>query len=152
MTLSATDRLELSDLVHRYAAFVDARRLDDVAALFTTSAELMLPNPPKALGPSVRHHGTAGVRAALGSLGGVVRTHHAIVGEVYTTAAAGTAASGSIAGVAHHWIDNGERITDVVWYLHYADEYRRTDGGWRFARRALDIDAIENRSARQVRN
>lgn len=80
----------------------------------------------------------------------LTRTHHAIVGEVYTAATSGRSATGSIAGVAHHWTDTGGQITDVVWYLHYSDEYRRTDAGWRIARRMLSIDAIETLPARRV--
>jgi hypothetical protein len=38
MTLSLADRLDLSDLAHRYAAYADARRFDDVAELFTATA------------------------------------------------------------------------------------------------------------------
>ena len=53
--------------------------------------------------------------------------------------------------MAHHWIGDGDRVTDLIWYLRYTDEYRRTDRGWRIAVRALTIDAIETASARQVR-
>lgn len=150
MTLSVADRLDLSDLVHRYAAYVDARRFDDVAELFTATARLTVPKPPEDLGPSVRHEGRAGVHAALAALGSVIRTQHAIVGEVYTATAADDAATGSIAGVAQHWSEHDGQIVDVVWYLRYADEYRRTATGWRIALRALSIDAIETRPARQV--
>lgn len=150
MTLSIADRLDLSDLVHRYAAHVDARRFDDVAELFTATAQLTVPKPPESLGPSIRHEGRAGVRAAMASLGSVIRTFHAIVGEVYTDAKQDGTATGSIAGVAHHWIESDGKIIDVVWYLRYADEYRRTDTGWRIALRSLSIDALETRPARQV--
>jgi hypothetical protein len=150
MTLSVADRSDLSDLVHRYAAYVDARRFDDVAKLFTTTAQLTVPNPPGSLGPSVRHDGQTGVHTAMASLGGVIRTHHAVVGEVYTDAKPDGTATGCIAGVAHHWTERDGQIIDVVWYLRYADGYRRTDTGWRIALRALSIDAIETRPARQV--
>jgi hypothetical protein len=151
MTLSIADRLDLSDLVHRYAAYVDARQFDEVAELFTATGQLIVSEPPNHLDPVVRHDGRAAVRSAMASLGSVTRTHHAIVGEVYTAADSDGTATGSIAGVAHHWSENDGRITDVVWYLHYVDEYRRTDTGWRIALRALSIDAIESRPARQVR-
>lgn len=149
MNLSVADRLELSGLVHGYAGHVDARRFDEVAELFTADAELMVPEPPEHLEPCVRHNGRAGVLAAMSALAGVTRTHHGIVGELYT--GAGEVATGSIAGVAHHWIDREGTITDLIWYLRYADEYRRTARGWRIALRALTIDAIEARTARQVR-
>jgi hypothetical protein len=151
MTLSIADRLGLSDLVHRYAAYVDARRFDDVAELFTENAQLTVPEPPGRLGPAVRHDGRSGVRTAMAALGNLTRTHHAIVGEVYSDATPDGAATGDIAGIAHHWTDNGGQITDVVWYLHYADVYHRTETGWRIALRELSIDAIETRPARQVR-
>jgi hypothetical protein len=151
MTLSTADRLDLSGLVHRYAAYVDARQFDEVAELFTATGQLTVPQPPDCLDPVIRREGRAGVRAALASLGSVTRTHHAIVGEVYTDAATDGTATGSIAGVAHHWTQNDGRATDVVWYLHYYDEYHRTDSGWRIALRALSIDAIETRPAKLVR-
>jgi hypothetical protein len=151
MTLSIADRLELSALVHRYAAYVDARQFDEVAELFTATGQLTTPEPPDRLDSVVRHDGQTGVRAAMASLNSVTRTHHAIVGEVYTDAITDGTVTGSIAGVAHHWTENDGRITDVIWYLRYADEYHYTDVGWRIALRALSIDAIESRPARQVR-
>lgn len=151
MTLSIADRLDLSDLVHRYAAYVDARRFGDVAELFTATAQLSVPKPPESLAPSVRYDDQAGVRTAMAALSAVVRTHHAIAGEVYTEAPGADTATGAIAGVAHHWTENDGQITDVIWYLRYTDEYRRTEVGWRIALRALSIDAIETRPARQVR-
>ena len=51
MPLTVADRLALTDLVHRYAAAVDDRRFDDVVELFTSTAELVLPDPPRSLDP-----------------------------------------------------------------------------------------------------
>ena len=149
MTPPVADRLALSDLVHRYAAYVDARRLDDVVELFTATAELILPDPPEHLEPCLRHTGRDGIRGAMAALSGVTRTQHGIVGEVYTID--GDFSTGTITAVAHHWIGSGDGITDLIWYLRYADEYRRTDHGWRIAVRSLTIDAIEAGSARRVR-
>lgn len=151
MTLAVGDRLELADLVHRYAAYVDARRFDDVAELFTPTAELTVPKPPESLAASVRYDGPAGVRTAMAGLNDVIRTHHAIVGEVYTSSGTDGTAAGVITGVARHWTERDGRVTDLVWYLHYADEYLRTEAGWRIARRTLTIDAIETQPAHRVR-
>ena len=151
MTPAVADRLDLSDLVHRYAAHVDARRFDDVVALFTPDAELILPTPPERLEPGVRHTGPDRIREALSGLAGITRTQHGIVGEVYAGAAGGDVATGNITAVAHHWIDGDGRITDLIWYLRYTDEYRRTGRGWRIAVRSLTIDAIDTGSARRVR-
>lgn len=150
--LSVASQLELSGLVHRYAGYVDARRFDEVAELFTADAELVLPDPPDHLEPCVVHHGHAGVRQAMAALTAVTRTHHGIAGEIYTGSGNGDAATGDIAGVAHHWVESGEQFTDHVWYLRYRDVYRRGAQGWRIAVRALSIDAIESRPARKVRS
>ena len=83
MTLTIADRLALADLVHLYAAAVDDRRFDDVVELFTDTAELRLPDPPRSLEPVRHSRGRDGVRAAMAALAGVARTEHAIVGEVY---------------------------------------------------------------------
>ncbi|HEY6647966.1 MAG TPA: nuclear transport factor 2 family protein, partial [Mycobacterium sp.] len=65
MNLNAYDRLALADLVHLYASAVDDRRFDDVVELFTETAELRLPDPPRSLEP-VRHlQGRGGVRQAM---------------------------------------------------------------------------------------
>jgi hypothetical protein len=65
MTLTTADRLALTDLVHLYASAVDDRRFDDVVELFTDTAELRLPDPPRSLEPVRHHHGRAGVRTAM---------------------------------------------------------------------------------------
>nr|WP_155910614.1 MULTISPECIES: nuclear transport factor 2 family protein [unclassified Mycolicibacterium] len=150
--LTLADRLELTDLVHRYAAAVDDRRFDDVIELFTTTAELIVPDPPRTLEAVTALHGHDGVRAAMAALSGVARTQHEIVGEVYS--AAPDHALGRITCVAHHWTrgTNPAEITDLVWHLRYDDEYQPTPAGWRIRRRALTLNAIETRLGRRLRD
>ena len=151
MPLTVADRLELTDLVHRYAAAVDDRCFDDVVELFTDTAELIVPDPPRSLEPVTAQHGHDGVRAAMTALSGVARTQHEIVGEVYTDAA--DHARGRITCVAHHWTRGADSdVTDLVWHLRYDDEYVRTDRGWRIRRRALTLNAIETRPVRRLRD
>lgn len=151
MSLAPADRLALTDLVHLYAAAVDDRRFADVVRLFTDTAELRLPDPPRALEP-VRHlHGLDGVRAALAELADVARTQHAIIGEVYADRGEPGHALGRITCEAHHWTVTDGRVTDLVWHLRYDDEYRHTPVGWRFHGRALTINAIEIRPVRRLR-
>ena len=144
MTLAVPDRLALTDLVHLYAAAVDDRRFGDVVELFTDTAELRLPDPPRSLGRD-------GVSAAMGALSGLVRTEHAIVGEVYAPGADDDYALGRITCVAHHFSINDGQLADVVWHLRYDDEYLRTRSGWRIHGRALTINAIESPSIRRLR-
>ncbi|CAN3129099.1 SnoaL-like domain-containing protein [Mycobacterium sp. smrl_JER01] len=151
MTLAVADRLAVSDLVHLYASAVDDRRFDDVLELFTETAELRVPDPPRELEPTKRHHGREGARAALSGLTAVTRTEHAIVGEVYARGDTAGYALGRVTCVAHHWTVAGDSATDVVWHLRYDDEYLQTPRGWRFHGRALTVNAIETRPVRRVR-
>jgi hypothetical protein len=131
---------ELHELVHRYAAHVDDRL--PVAPLFTEDGVLVLPDPPDVLDPVHPHVGHAAIAEALGSLRGIPRTFHAIVGEVYD------GPRGRIACVAHHVLD---AETDLVWHLRYLDNYRLTAEGWRIARRELHLDLIETRHLKRAR-
>jgi hypothetical protein len=151
VSLDASDRLALTDLVHLYASAVDDRRFDDVVELFTATAELRLPDPPRSLDPVRRQHGHDGVRAAMRALASVTRTEHAIVGEVYAPGDDPNYALGRITCIAHHWTADADQITDVVWHLRYDDEYMRTRAGWRIHGRALSINAIETRPVRRLR-
>jgi len=150
VTLSVNDRGALSDLVHRYAAGVDDRQFDAVAALFTFTAELTVPDPPAALRPIHSHRGQAAIVAAVAAVAQTVRTEHAIVGEVYDEIPGPRSARGRIACIAHHWSERADEIIDVVWHLRYDDEYELTDAGWRISRRALTIIAIETRPVRRL--
>ena len=129
MTLSVDDRTALTDLVHRYAANVDDRRFDSVAALFTSTAELVVPEPPATLEPIHSHRGREPIAAAVATVAAVTRTEHAIIGEVYDEAAPPGTATGRIACIAHHWSQRADEVVDVVWHLRYDDEYLLTDAG-----------------------
>ncbi len=151
-----SDRVALSDLVHRYAALVDDRQFASVATLFTDDAELVVADPPAALTPVHTHRGRDAIVDAVRAVASLVRTEHAIVGEVYDEAGGPGLARGRITGIAHHWSQRsseggGTEIVDVVWHLRYDDEYRLTDAGWRISRRALTVNAIETRPARRLR-
>jgi SnoaL-like domain len=150
VTLSTADRLALADLVHLYAAAVDDRRFDDVIELFTQTAELRLPDPPRSLEPVRSFRGRDGVRTAMAALV-AERTEHAIVGEVYADVPEPDYALGRITAIAHHWTRSGDQVTDLVWHLRYDDEYLRTKSGWRIHGRALTINAIEMRPVRRLR-
>jgi SnoaL-like protein len=151
MRLNTFDRLALADLVHLYASAVDDRRFDDVIELFTETAELRLPDPPRSLDPVRRHHGRGGVRDAMSAVAAVARTEHAIVGEVYAAADDPNYALGRITCIAHHFSVADGQISDMVWHLRYDDEYLRTRAGWRIHGRALTINAIETHPVRRLR-
>lgn len=151
--LGPTDRLDLADLVHRYAAAVDERDPGAVAALFTADGVLASPRPPRHLDPVEEAAGPVAIEAAMGRLTGLVLTRHAVVGVVLTADPAGGShgadgATGRVACTAHHVLPDG---TDLVWHLTYRDRYRRTGAGWRFARRDLHVDVVEKRAVAAAR-
>ena len=150
MRLSAEHRAALSDLVHRYAAYVDDREFTAVAGLFTADAELVVPAPPTDLRPIQSHRGQQSIATAVAAVAAVARTEHAIIGEVYDAAAQPGTARGRIAAVAHHWNERDGELVDVAWHLRYDDEYLLTDAGWRISRRALTVNAIETRPVRRL--
>lgn len=150
MTLSADERMALSDVVHRYAAHVDDREFSAVADLFTAEAELIVPAPPADLLPIHTHHGREAIAGAVAAVDAVTRTEHAIIGEVYDAAERPGAARGRVACVAHHWTERGDEVVDVVWHLRYDDAYELTAAGWRIGRRTLTVNALETRAARRL--
>ncbi|TDC86868.1 nuclear transport factor 2 family protein [Actinomadura sp. 7K507] len=147
MTLGTGDRVELLDLVSRYALYADRRDLPGVAGLFTEDAVLVLPDPPGSLGPARTFAGRDGIVEALSTLNDVPVTSHEIVGQVFEADA-----TGHVTCVAHHLTEREPgKPSDLIWHMRYSDVYRREDGGWRFARRALQIDFIETRPVRRWR-
>ena len=142
MTLAVADRLALTDLVHLYAAAIDDRRFDDVVELFSETAELRLPEPPRSLDPVRTRRGRDGVRAAMAAVAGLARTEHAIVGEVYAPGADADYALGRITCVAHHFTVNGDEPTDLVWHMRYDDEYLRTRAGWQRALAGVNAGVV----------
>ncbi|GAA3658056.1 hypothetical protein GCM10022237_17660 [Nocardioides ginsengisoli] len=137
--MSPADQLELTDLVHRYAAGVDDRDLEAVAVLFCDDATLTTP-----AGTQV---GREEVLAALGAVRDLPVTLHALVGTVFTSVS-DDEATGRVACIAHHVFERDGVTRDDVWHLVYRDAYRRTAQGWRFASRELDV---RFRSAGDVR-
>lgn len=133
-------RLRLADLVHRYAALVDDRRRDDVAALFAEDGVLVLPDPPARLDAHREVVGRDAITRHLSVLDDLDLTVHHVVGEVYDRTGPGSA-TGRVACVAHHV--SGDR--DLEWLLHYRDQYVEREGAWLLARRSLSIDAITTR-------
>ncbi|WP_067178160.1 nuclear transport factor 2 family protein [Microtetraspora niveoalba] len=153
MTLGTGDRVELADLVSRYALYTDRRDLDGLARLFTEDGVLVLPDAPRELGPVRAHTGRAEIRGTMAKLAAFPVTFHALTGHVFDAGPDPRTATGSVACVAHHLSErpSGE-VSDLVWHLRYTDSYLRDDeAGWRFRRRELGIEWIETRPVRRWR-
>ncbi|GAA2727615.1 nuclear transport factor 2 family protein [Actinocorallia aurantiaca] len=155
MTLSTGDRVELSDLVARYALYVDRQDFTALAGLFTEDAVLVLPDPPKALEPVLEYSGREEVRKAIGRVEFFPVTSHFLGGQVFDAGPEPGTAVGYVNCAANHVSagteDTGGRPVDLVWHVRYTDSYRNEEGSWRFARRSLHIDWIETRQVRRMR-
>ncbi|MEO3784703.1 nuclear transport factor 2 family protein [Actinocorallia sp. B10E7] len=152
MTLSAGDRVELADLVARYALYVDRREFSALAGLFTSDAVLALPDPPKALAPVLEYSGRGEIQEAIGRVEFFAVTSHFLGGQVFDPGPEADTAEGWVNCAAHHIsVREDGTPADLVWHVRYADSYRKEEGAWRFTGRALHIDWIETGSVRRVR-
>ncbi|WP_018179398.1 nuclear transport factor 2 family protein [Jongsikchunia kroppenstedtii] len=144
---SVADRLDIADLVARYAHYVDRRDWLALAELFTADAELLQPDPPRSLEPARSLVGRDAILVAMHALDDIPVTQHAVLGTVIDFGGPDTA-TGWVTGQANHVTSDADKHRNLVWYLHYQDEYRHTPNGWRIARRAVHIDWIETRPVR----
>ena len=152
VSLAPANRLDLADLVARYAAYVDDRRVEEAAALFTRDAALVLPAPPARLTPERTCTGRAEIASALREAAAFPLTRHTVQGQLFNaqgSSDAGARAAGRVLCTAHHLRRRTSgALTDLVWQLRYTDTYLRKEEGWRIARREVRIDWIETRSPR----
>ncbi len=152
MTLSTGDRVELADLVARYALLVDGRGFDALAGLFAADAVLVLPDPPGSLEPVLEYTGREGVREAIARVAFFPVTAHFLGGQVFDPGPEPGTATGRVRCAAHHLsVRKDGEPADLVWHIRYADAYRHEEGAWRFTRRALHIDWIETAPVRRMR-
>ncbi|ACY99049.1 MULTISPECIES: nuclear transport factor 2 family protein [Thermomonospora] len=151
MRLSTGDRVELADLVARYALHVDRRDLAALAGLFTDDAVLVLPDPPERMGPVLVHRGWEEIARVMSSLEVFPVTMHALAGQVFDPGPEPGTATGSVACTACHLSERDGTVVNLAWHLRYADIYRRQGGAWRIARRELHLEWIETRPVRRWR-
>jgi hypothetical protein len=64
--------------------------------------------------------------------------HHVTPADVTTGGSTGGADGGDAGGTGP-----ARAGTDTVWFIRYRDEYRRSGRGWRFVRRELHLQWVE---------
>jgi hypothetical protein len=139
---------ELRSLSTSYATAVDDGDGDSLSQLFVVDGDLVVPNFPDDLRPVITRSGREALRRVPDGLRRYERTFHVLSNHRYTTE--GMLASGEVQCVAHHvtaatgdTTRGGRAGTDLVWFIRYCDDYRRTDAGWRFVRRELHLQWVE---------
>lgn len=138
--MSDSDRLALRELAEGYALGIDRRDSAHVGSLFAEDATLVIPRIPESLEPVTELRGRERIERAIARVDMFVHTLHAVVGHVVELD--GDRASGVVTCLAHHLRPDN---TDWVWALRYHDEYVREPDRWRFQRRELWVDWVEER-------
>lgn len=118
---------ELTELLHRYCALVDANQQQDVVALFE-------PDAVYDHGHGRVYRGHAELCNLFGALDSNEATSHHLSNIGFSHRDDGTVASSSYVYAYHRRVGTGETVH--VWG-RYEDLLVATDDGWRFRRRAL---------------
>ena len=146
------DEASLRSLSTAYAAAADARDGEGLASLFVGDGALVVPSFPSDLRPVVTRRGHDALVQVAEMLRRYDRTFHLVTNHRF--AVEGDTASGEVQCVAHHVsltggrpdgdpVDAGPAATDTVWFIRYFDRYRRSGAGWRFERRELHLQWVE---------
>ncbi len=158
-SLRGRDEGALLALSVAYAAAVDARDGDGLAELFVAEGELVVPRYPSDLRPVVTRSGHDALRRVAETLRRYHLTFHLVANARFEVE--GDEAGGEVQCVAHHvtagdpsgapgGVGSGPVGTDTVWYIRYRDRYRRSGPDWRFVRRELHLQWVEEHAVAAV--
>jgi hypothetical protein len=156
------DELALRALSTSYAAAADFRDGDRFAALFVEDGELVVPDYPVDFRPVLTRSGQERLRLIPDVLRQYPCTFHQVTNHEF--AIDGDSAHGNVQCVAHHLTaihpsappdpivgsDADEAPatpegSDFIWYIRYRDDYQRVEGGWKFRRRSIHLQWVEER-------
>ncbi len=152
------DEAGLRALSEEYAAAADHRDGERFVGLFVPDGTLVVPRYPDDLRPVKVISGDDALRSVPEALRRYERTFHQVTNSRFTID--GDVASGEVQCTAHHLSstggagrfpgDDGPEWTDHVWFIRYGDDYVRTGRVWRFARRVLELQWVEEHPVARV--
>ena len=162
------DEAALRSLSEEYAAAADDRDGARFAELFVPDGTLVVPKYPDDLRPVKSVTGRDALRLVPEALRRYERTFHQVTNTRFTVE--GDEASGHVQCTAHHLSGSGPAgrgsrdhgstgdgstrdgptWIDHVWFIRYRDEYVRTPRGWRFVRRVLELQWVEDHAVAQA--
>lgn len=167
------DELALRALSTSYAAAVDFQDGDRFAALFVEDGELVVPDYPADFRPVITRSGHEQLCRIPQALQHYRCTFHQMSNHEF--AIDGDTANGNVRCVAHHLTaadpfppppvaagsTSAEDLapgaapvlpegSDFIWYIRYSDDYRRVDSRWKFARRSVHLQWVEERPVLQM--
>ena len=133
-----SDRFEIQDLVYHYAAIIDQRRFEDLKEVFTEDAHIDY----SAVGGPVG--GPEEIIAFLGQVMGMFASHQHLHANPQIKVD-GDSATGRVMCLNPQEIKKPDGDTHIFWVgLWYVDEYRRTEHGWKIAKRAEEKSFVFN--------
>jgi 3-phenylpropionate/cinnamic acid dioxygenase small subunit len=133
--MTPDDRQEILDLIHRYSYCYDEHDLESFAALFTDDAVLSLPTGDIVSRAEI--HRTFAARRRMLADQGIQPRHHQT--NVLLEAVADDEVRGR-AMLLLTWQHRGEPGPRLQGSGIYEDRFRRTERGWRLARRRIRVD------------
>lgn len=152
------DEAALRALSEDYAAAADNCDGARFAELFVPDGTLVAPKYPDDLRPVRSLTGSETLRLAPEALRRYERTFHQVTNARFTIE--GERASGEVQCTAHHLVAVGDAARaprgdgptwiDHVWFIRYRDDYVRAPLGWRFARRVLELQWVEEHAVARV--
>jgi len=155
------DEDSLRSLSVAYATAVDGRDGVALASLFEVDGALVVPDYPSDLRPVIVRAGREALERIPDGLRRYDRTFHAVSNQSYVVD--GDRARGEVLCMAHHLSATGAYGSsapadgpahrpadrpagiDAVWFIRYLDAYHRSDSGWKFVRRELHLQWVEER-------
>ncbi|MEO9221477.1 MAG: nuclear transport factor 2 family protein, partial [Mycobacteriaceae bacterium] len=94
-------------------------------------------------------HGNAQIAAGVLAAVAHLRATRHNLGQQVIDASDGDTASAETSCTAHHLYAHGGDVRDNALAIRYRDAFRRDEGGWRIARRELQIDFADDRPVTQ---
>jgi hypothetical protein len=145
--LRFVDRVGLRELVDQYAQCVDRLDLERLVTLFAADGVLAVHGVGETMPPTAVRTGPDEIRAAMQSLRRYEITAHHLaqhaVRFVPAAAAGAPQAVGELYCTAHHVTLEGDQRFDRVLWIRYLDDYVVDHGRWRFARRRVCTDFLD---------
>ncbi len=123
------DELSIRDLANRYARMVDRRDWSEIPRVFTPDCELS--------GQGYLMRGHAELDAGLRKIDMFSATLHCVLNQV--TCLDGDAGTGEFYCIANHIHERDGVPYKLDMGIRYEDRYVRTEGGWRLAKRVLNL-------------
>lgn len=140
------DRIEIRDVIDRYAHHADRRRPADQAAVFTEGGTVLLyEGDPNATGPIQTVSGRAALETTFAGLIAQYELTTYLNGQSTLVPTGPATATGETYCLAYHLLHDGEQRVLLTMSIRYLDSFAKVDGSWFIAERKLVFDWTDRR-------